>query len=167
MAIRKKNVKKLSKNRSNAGKGAKKTARRPTAARLSAEDKLRKVRPGDDLNEFVSDVMNAWGLVTRTVRVPEVSLPKLRSMLNKSTAARTKESAFEAKMAAKLAPLSDARLIADDAVYRAALTVKRVADALSETDTAVAEAFSKVTERFRQRAAPRPAADDVSNPADA
>jgi hypothetical protein len=146
-AAKKKSPKKLTRKR---GKGA--------AVRLTAEERQQKAKPGDDLNEFVDELLAAWAPVSKKVRVPDVSAAQLRSLLKKAQKAAAKESALRAAQAEKLAPLVDARLIANDAVYRAALAVKRVADAIAETQPAVAEAFAPVNARFKSgpRKAPEP-----------
>jgi hypothetical protein len=64
------------------------------------------------------------------------------------------EAALRGTQEAKLAPLS-ARIVANDAVYRAALKVKRIADAVGAADTDVTEAFAGVNERFRRIPAPK------------
>jgi hypothetical protein len=137
-AAKKKSPKKSTKRRGKAG-----------AVRLTVDEKQQKAKPGDDLNEFVDEVLTAWAPVSTKVRVPDVSAARLRSLLKKAQKAGAKESALRAAQAEKLAPLVDARLIANDAVYRAALAVKRVADAVAETQPAVADAFAPVNERFK------------------
>ncbi|MGE0784366.1 MAG: hypothetical protein AB7S26_01660 [Sandaracinaceae bacterium] len=46
-----------------------------------------------------------------------------------------------------------------DAVYRAGLKVKKIADAIGDTDPAVAEAFAAVSERFRRGGRAEPPAE--------
>ena len=146
MAISKK---KASKKQKSAAKPAPKRAK-ATAARLTSDDRARKLYRGDDQNELVGEVLTAWELVATKVRVPGVTGARLRSLMKKANKATDKEAAIAAKQASKLAPLADARIVANDEVYRAALAVKRVADAIAATDPSVAEAFEKVTARFRR-----------------
>ena len=159
MAAKKKATKKVAKKASPKKKApapAKKVATKAPArakkqtVRLSAEQKLAKLKPGDDLNELIDDILTAWSRVGARVRVADMSPAKLRSLGEKAQRASRREAELAAKQAAKLAPLTDARLVADDAAYRAALTVKRIADAVATADTEVAEAFAPVTERFRR-----------------
>lgn len=133
----------------------KKPARKkPSAPRLDAATRGALLKPGDSLNELVADTLTAWALVKRKVRVPDVSTASLGSLARKAEKAAKRESDLAAKQAAKLAPLSDARMLAADAAYRAALKVKRIADAVAATDQAVADAFASVSERFRTAGAP-------------
>jgi len=130
----------------------KKTARakKPAAARLSAAEKAQLLKPGEDLDEIIAETLHAWELVARKVRVPGLSPAKLRSLLKKALRDVERENALYAKQAAKLAPLTDARMKSSDAAYRAGLKVKRIADAIGDTDPAVADAFASVGERFRR-----------------
>jgi hypothetical protein len=121
-----------------------------TPARLTSDDRARKLYRGDDQNELVGDLLTAWELVQSKVRVPGLTRARVRSLMKKANKATDKEAALAAKQAAKLAPLTDARIVANDEVYRAALAVKRVADAIAATDPSVGEAFEKVTARFRR-----------------
>ena len=118
-------------------------ARLDTAARASM------LRPGDSLNELIDETITAWGLVARKVRVPDVSLASLSSLGRKADKASKREADLAAKQAAKLAPLTDARIVTADAAYRAALKVKRIADAVGATDQDVADAFASITNRFK------------------
>lgn len=101
------------------------------------------------MNELIADTLTAWSLVKRKVRVPDVSAATLSALARKADKAAQREAELAAKQAAKLAPLSDARMLAADAAYRAALKVKRIADAVAATDQAVADAFANVSDRFR------------------
>ena len=133
---------------------AKKKRVREAPVRLSYDEKLRKLKPGDDLNELVQEILTAWSQVKRKIRVADVTPAKLGSLLAKADRASRREAALAARQQAKLAPLADARIVANDAVYRAALKVKRIADAVGATDTDVSEAFARITERFRRVPAP-------------
>jgi hypothetical protein len=134
---------------------AKKKSASEAPVRLSYEEKLRKLKPGDDLNELVQEILTARSRVKRQVRVADVSPAKLGSLFEKASRASRREAELAARQQAKLAPLSDARIVANDAVYRAALKVKRIADAVGAADTDVSEAFAGVTERFRRMPAPK------------
>jgi hypothetical protein len=170
MAAKKKTKKKTAKKAGASTKAATKApvraqktpARAKKAApRLTAEEKLAKLKPGDDLDELVDEVLTAWSRVGKRVRVADVTPASLRSLMSKADRTARRESELAAKQAAKLAPLSDARLVAMDAAYRAALKVKRIADAITTADTEVAEAFASVTERFRRA----PSKDEPATPA--
>ena len=155
----------MAKAKKKASKPSKKSApskaarRKGPPARLSTSEKLGKLKPGDDLNELIADILSAWSLVSRKVRVGDVTRAQLGSLARKAEKASARESALASKQAAKLAPLTDARLVANDAAYRAALKIKRIADAVAETDQAVADAFATVSERFRRMAPPAKAPD--------
>lgn len=160
MASKKKTTKKTAAPKKSAKSAPKKAAKKTKSAkkapvRLSYEEKLSKLKPGDDLNELVQEILTAWSRVKRQVRVADVSPAKLSSLLKKASRASQREADLAAKQQAKLAPLSDARIVANDAVYRAALKVKRIADAVGAADTNVSEAFAGVAERFRRMPAPK------------
>ena len=159
MVSPKKKSSRAAKARASSEKKSRKTAparKKTPPPRLTTEEKLSKLKPGDDLNELVAEVATAWSLVSRKVRVADVSIAKLRSLGKKAQKAQTREAELAAKQGAKLAPVSDARIIANDAAYRAALQVKRIADAVGTTNPSVAEAFAGVTERFRRMPAAKP-----------
>lgn len=148
-----KTAKKSAKKKATKPKTAKKKAARakkPAAPRLSAADKKQLLKPGEDLDEIITDTLQAWDLVARQVRVPGLSPAKLRSLLQKALRDVEREATLSAKQAARLAPLTDARMRSSDAAYRAALKVKKIADAIGDTDPGVAEAFATVSERFRR-----------------
>jgi hypothetical protein len=140
----------MAKAKKKSAKATKKTVRRAAPKpRLDKATRASKLKPGDSLNELIGETLTAWAGVRKKVRVPDVTPAKLTSLGKKSDKARKRENDLAAKQAAKLAPLSDARIVADDAAYRAVLAVKRLADAIAKTDPAVAHAFAKVTDRFK------------------
>ena len=143
-------AKKKTTKKARGGKTKAPARRKAAPARLTTEEKASKLKPGEDLNELIADVLTAWALVPRKVRVADVSRARLASLGKKAEKASKREADLAAKQAAKLAPLTDARILANDAAYRAALTVKRIADAVGEADASVAEAFAGVNERFRR-----------------
>ena len=71
----------------------------------------------------------------RKVRVPDVTDGRSSGVCAHSS---QRESTLASKQADRLAPLTDARIIANDAAYRDALGVKRIADAIATTDQAIA-----------------------------
>lgn len=149
-------AKKKAKTAKKAAKRKSARAKKPAAARLSAAEKAQLLKPGEDLDEIIAETLQAWELVAKKVRVPGLSPAKLRSLLKKALRDVERENALYAKQAAKLAPLTDARMKSSDAAYRAGLKVKRIADAIGDTDPAVAEAFASVGERFRRGGRPEP-----------
>jgi hypothetical protein len=156
MAKSKKKTKKKTQKKA-AKKIAKKTVRRSQPKpRLSAAEKQAALKPGENLDDLIAAVVTAWSGVTRKVRVEGVSTSKLTSLARKAERAAAKEAALIAKQEAKLAPLSDERIRTADAAYRAALRVKRIADAVAAEDQAVADAFETVNARFRSRSGTAP-----------
>ena len=144
-------AKSKNKSKTNTKKTTKPTTARRKAAppRLDAAARASMLKPGDSLNELIADVLTAWAQVRRKVRLPDVTPAKLASLDRKAVKASKRESDLAAKQAARLAPLTDARIASNDLAYRAALKVKRIADAIGTTDPAVAHAFATVTSRFR------------------
>jgi hypothetical protein len=142
-------------------KPTRRTRRRATVPRLSASDKAGMLKPGEDLDELIDDVLAAWRRVGKKVHAADVTAAKLAALSRRAVTAAKREAELAARQAAKLAPLSDARMRTADAAYRAALKVKRVADAVAESDPDVADAFASVAERFRARTG---AASETSAP---
>ena len=133
---------------------ARRAASRRAPVRLSPSERASLLKPGEELDELLTDVADAWRAVASKVKVAGLTPAKLDALSRAATKAAKKESDLAAKQAAKLAPLTDARMRAGDAAYREALKVKRIADAISATDPEVAEAFERVTERFKRGGAP-------------
>ncbi len=151
----------MAKSKKKSATSAKKSSKKKSVARhatqvprLSAAEKAGLLKPGEDLDEILADVASAWRRVARQVRVAGLTPAKIESLSRKALRAAQKEQALAAKQADRLAPLSDTRMRTADEAYRAALKIKRVADAMAETDPAVADAFAKVNERFRRARPP-------------
>lgn len=147
-------AKKVSKSAAKKPKRAAPRRARKAPVRLTAADRAAKLKPGDSLNELIDEVLTAWALVGRKVRVHDVTAARLRSLAKRAIKASQRENDLAAKQADRLAPLTDARMVAQDLAYRDALKVKRIADAIAQTDQAVADAFSAVRDRFRPPSAP-------------
>ena len=157
MAKSKKSAKRPATKRKPAAKPRAKSRKREPV-RLTSDERLTRLKPGDSLNEFLDEVKTAWALVKNKVRLSDVTLASLDRLQRNAAKATKRENDELAKQQAKLAPLTDARIIANDAAYRTGLKIKRVADAVGQTDPAVAEAFATISDRFKN--APTGAAED-------
>jgi len=139
---------------------AKKTAKRTTkrAAVLTPETRGSLLRPPDGYDELVRRFVDAWN-ENPTLKVTELSAKKLASMLARAERAFEKESAYEQKVAARMLPLRDARMVAEDAVWRSVLDAYAVAKAQGRRIPALEEAFSFFGDKLGGR---RPSSEPVT-----
>ncbi len=89
-----------------------------------------------------------------------VTAPRLRSLLRKAERAAAKEHAVRVEFEQKIRPLSAARLIAEDAAWRAVLDVHAAAKLYARSRPEIAEAFWFLADALCSKAsAPTPPAD--------
>lgn len=146
MAKSKKKSKKIAKKTAK-----KKAARRAQPPRLTAEQRSRALKPGEDLDELGLEAVTAWERVKKLVHVPGESPKKLRSMIAKVQKLVEKEREKDAAHEERMASLRDARIAAGDAAYRLLLDLKPVAEAVARRKPEVADAFATFFEKFARR----------------
>ncbi|AKF08920.1 hypothetical protein DB32_006069 [Sandaracinus amylolyticus] len=139
----KKSAKKTSKKRA--------TRKREPVVRLSADEKQRMLKAGDDLDDMISELETAWRAVSRKVKVPGVTPASLAAVGRRAAQARAKEVALETKLLAKLAPLRDARMRAGHEALSVLYKVRKIAHAIGDGDPEVAEAFERFDALFSER----------------
>jgi hypothetical protein len=89
------------------------------------------------------------------VRVEGLSRARLASLARKAEAAAQREQKLADAQARKLRPLTDARFVADDALWRAVLDVYREVKHRSARDASLADAFAFLADAFKgERSAP-------------
>ena len=145
--IAKKSTKKTAKKAATKARASAPKRRKPVAKRvLTPEERQKMLRPRD--LDVIDDVLLAWA-ASPGLKVKDVSVAKLRAMHARATTARERETTLAAKQAEQLRPVSDARLIAEDAVWRAVLEVKATAAFAARHDPALAERFAFLDELFK------------------
>lgn len=124
----------------------KKSGKRAAHVTLSHQERLQKLHPQSALD--VSEVTRAWD-ATPGLRIDGLTRKKLLGMKRKSERAHAKEDARARKNEEKLRPLRDARLQADDVLWRAVLDVKAQAEVLARHHPEVGERFAFLVDLFR------------------
>jgi 3-oxoacyl-[acyl-carrier-protein] synthase III len=166
------NAKKASKKGKPAASAAKKSAKTTAAKRvagktskptrtkkskverplLTDEAKARLLKPPTDYLSLVERVLSQWSEHKSTLKLANSSPAKLRSQLAAARKARAKEEALRAQMEKRLAPLVDARLLADDGVWRQTLDLYALAKAQGRVLPQVAEAFGFLADVYKRSA---------------
>ncbi len=124
-----------------AAKAPRRRAKRAPAAPqvLTTQERARLVKPPENYEELTEKLADK--LEALRARVPTKVRPsQLRSLLKKARRARAKEEKLESLIQRRLVPLKDARLIAEDASWRASLKVwKAIKFAAGELPTLLEE----------------------------
>ncbi len=139
---------------------AKKRAKRSSsrAEVLTTEKRSELLRPPDGYDELVRQFIDTWK-EHPSLRVTDLSARKLISLLAKSERAFEKESALQKKMEARMAPVRDARMMAEDAVWRAVLDAYAIAKAQGRRLPELDQAFAFFGDKLGGR--PRSTPDDT------
>lgn len=142
------------------------TKRRKEDPALTTETRRRLLKPKDQFVEVVEKTARALRS-RREMRVPNVTVAKLESLTAKAVRAAKREAIMREQFEKKLRPLSDARLLAEDAAYRALLDVYAAVKLYARSIPAIGEEFAFLTEhltfsRERPEPAPAPAPEPAS-----
>jgi len=144
-------------------KSAKKTTKKPapkkktskpapaSATALTTRDKQKLLKPHRDYPDLVAALIKAWAASSREVRMADMSPAKLRALFNAAQAADQREQAARTKLEEKLQPLSDRRLMAESAMWKAVLDVNAVARAVGRSNATVASRFEFLTKALTAR----------------
>lgn len=132
-----------------AGTKKKRSVERPL---LTDEAKSRLIRPPTEYPTLVERSLAQWEENKSTLRVANSSPATLRGMLRAARKARAKEEALRAQFEKKLAPLADARLLAEDAVWRQTLDLYAVAKAQGRVLPQLIEAFAFLADVYKRTA---------------
>lgn len=153
MATRKKSARKKKQPAKNA------PARRPAKAqppKMSADERRRKLKPRDNYDELVSSIARALRAHS-SVRVPGLTIARLEKLLRDAERAKQRELDARAELERKLAPRVDARIVAEDLLWRAVLDVNASVKPYARRDAAVGDAFAFLTEALSgNRTSPEP-----------
>lgn len=138
-------------------KTTKKVARKKAAPTiLDPDTRLRLLKPRESFDELIEQVLRVWS-EQKGFRVPNVTPARLRSALRKAEKTWAKEHAVRVKLEQKLRPLSDARMIAEDAAWRAVLDVHAAAKLYGRSRPEITEAFAFLANALASRtSAPEP-----------
>ncbi len=125
---------------------------------LSADARRKLLRPRSDYAELVEQVAVQWDQ-NRVLRVPKLTASRLRKLARNAQTAVSKETALRAKLERQLQVISDARLLAEDNVWRAVLDVNAAVKLFARSDETLPERFGFLTDALTSaRASVEPAA---------
>jgi hypothetical protein len=145
-------------------KGASKS--KATVVALTTEERRKLLKPKDQFVEVVERTARALGR-RREIRVPGVTTAKLKALTAKAVRAAKREAIVREQFEQKIRPLSDARLLAEDAAYRALLNVYAAVKLYTRADPGVGEEFAFLIEHLtftREKAEPTPAPERETPP---
>jgi hypothetical protein len=137
---------------------AKKPARRPKKApqpALTSDERRKLLKMRDDSDDVGERAAALWK-TRKDVRVSGLTPSKLLSLVAKAKKAQQREQLVRAQMEAKLRPLQDARLVAEDVAYRAMLDLHAQVKVLGRNDPSVLEAFAFLAEHVGRTRDPAP-----------
>ena len=125
----------------------KKTSRKPVKAPLVLTTELRRklLKPRENYDELIERVARMWES-TKALRVPGLTVARLRKLVKDAGRAKLKEQAMREKLERALRPLGDGRLLAEDKAWRAVLDVNAAVKLYARNDPALAETFSFLTD---------------------
>ena len=146
MAAKKKaSSKGASKKASKKAAPKKKSAARPREiALMSTEERRSKLKPRDNYDDLVEEIVRAMKNHPR-VRVDGLKPSRLERLLRDAKKASDKEDAIRDQLTRKLAPVTDRRIHAEDALWRAVLDVNAGVKPYARKDGSIADAFSFLT----------------------
>jgi hypothetical protein len=146
-----------------AAKPANKPARRakkPAQPTLTTDERRKLLKMRDDSDDVAERAATQW-TARRDVRVKDLTPNKLVALVTKAKKAQQREQLVRAQLEAKLRPLQDARLLAEDVAYRALLDLHAQVKVLGRNDPSVLEAFAFLAEHVSgtREAPPEPSPD--------
>lgn len=147
-----KQTQKASAKSSKASKSAssRSAAKKNPSKLLSADEKLRLIKPIDGFTEVAERFAATWK-DRPTLKVAGMSPPKLLRAIESAKKAAARENALRAKLEEKLRPLTDARLLAEHAAWKMVLDAYAVAKALARINPEVGHAFTFVGEAMTNK----------------
>ena len=156
------------------GKNAPKVAEKPAAApkktakkkkvsapALSSASRQTKVKPPEGYSTMVDDVVEAWTKHAAVLRIEGRSPARLRAALAKAKRARAKEEALRKKLEEQIRPLSDARILVEEAMWTEVLDLYRVVKAMMPMRPELEKGFEMLTDHFSRPYRAQPPAAPV------
>jgi hypothetical protein len=147
-SAKKKSVKKSTSKKTAAKKNAsKKPSKRPRAVArvLSSQERAQLLRPRDNFEETTHRVLREWEDYG-ALRVPGLTLGKLRSLLRAAEKAEEKELRLREKHERQLTPIADARRLAQHEAYKALLLTHKAVKLQASIDPGISERFAFLAE---------------------
>ncbi|AKF11546.1 hypothetical protein [Sandaracinus amylolyticus] len=157
-ATKKTRAKKSAGNKKTAKKSSSR-ARVVSAPRLTDEQRASLLRPPADYDDALGTSASAWEANRAHLRVPGLSPAKLRALAGRAQRAWERENELRQKYEAKLGALVDARMLAEDEAWRAALDVYDLSKSVGRRLPEVAQAFEFMT-GYTSKGRRRDAQDD-------
>ncbi|UJR85848.1 hypothetical protein [Sandaracinus amylolyticus] len=176
MATKKKTTKKASAKKTGTKKAsAKKTGTKKASAKrastrkparvLSPEERQKLLKPRENFEDTADRVLREWEQ-ERQLRVPGLTLGKLRSLMRIAEKAEARESAVLAKYERTLTPLSDARRLAHHDAFKALLLIHKAVKLHASVDPGISQRFAFLTEALTTNDGSHPATDDEAREAE-
>lgn len=122
---------------------------------LTDQQRRELIKPPPEFDDAMNSIADAMEN-ERVVRVPGLSAAKIRRMTKRAQSAWTREDEYRRQSAAKLRELEDARLLAEDAAWRAALDVWDMAKSVGRRRPEAREAFQFMERYIGGGGRPRP-----------
>ena len=119
-------------------------------------------RPPETYPQLVDQTVAAWTTHSRSLKLEGRSPQKLAALSRVAARARAKEQALRAKMEAQLRTLMDARMTAEDELWKQVLDVYRLVRAVAPIRPELTPAFSELFDHFSRPG--RSGVDDVDGP---
>ena len=127
---------------------SKRAPKRAPAKALSTEQRRKLLKMRDQSGDVIETALRAW-TETAAMRVPGLTPAKLRSRLAAVKRAADREATLRAKMEAKLRPLVDARMTAEDAAYRGLLDLNAAVKLYARNAPELEARFAFLAEHLR------------------
>lgn len=129
-------------------KVAKRSQKRAPAVLLTTEQRQVLLKPVSNYDDIVDRFVRAWGAEGSRLRAPGYTPAKLASLLKKAKLTAEKEERLRANIEPKLQAAMDARLVAQDALWRALMDIWAMAKAQSRTQPELGTAFGFMADVF-------------------
>ena len=143
-----KSKKKVSKKKS----VPKRAPKRSGAQALTDGERARLLKPRASYDDAIDSLLEAWQRYRSDIRVPGLTPAKLRSLARRAQRAWLAEDRYRQKVEQKLRQLSDARLLAEDGVWRAALDVYDLAKSVGRRRPEIGKAVEFMSQYVGGRA---------------
>lgn len=125
---------------------------------LTVDARRKLLKPHTDYEKLVEQIAVTWE-ASRTLKVPNLSAARLRKLAADAQRAVAKETALRVKLEAKINAVYDARLLAEDGLWRAILDVNAAVKLFARSDETLPERFAFLSDDLT---ATRPAADPAA-----
>lgn len=134
--------------RSASKKTVRKSVKRAPIALLTAEERGALLNPITNYDDVVERFVRAWKEEGVRMKAPGYTAGKLSSLLAKAKRADEKEERLRAQLEPRIAAAMDARMKAEDALWRALLDIWAMAKPQTRTQPEIGDAFAFMSEVF-------------------